>query len=81
MNSAASATTLARTFASGESTPPPGDETKNSVAEFVGKTSGSDADHLAGVLSGLAPLTCVPHSKQHTPFVGVKIKPYFVRLS
>lgn len=45
----------------------------------VGKTSGSDADHLAGVLRGLAPLTCVLHSKQHTPFVRVKIKPYFER--
>lgn len=47
----------------------------------VGETSGSDADHLAGVLRGLAPLTCVVHSKQHTPFVRVKIKPYLERLS
>jgi Helicase HerA, central domain len=45
----------------------------------VGKTSGSNADHLAGVLRGLAPLTCVLHSKQHTPFVRVKIKPYIER--
>lgn len=45
----------------------------------VGKTSGSDADHLAGVMRGLAPLTCVLHSKQHTPFVRVKIEPYFER--
>lgn len=45
----------------------------------VGKTSGPDADHLAGVMRGLAPLSCVLHSKQHAPFVRVTIKPYFER--
>ncbi len=45
----------------------------------VGKTSGPDADHVAGVMRGLAPLTCVLHSKQHAPFVRVRIKPYFER--
>lgn len=45
----------------------------------VGKTSGSDADHLAGVMKVLAPLTCVLHNKQHSPFARVKIKPYFAR--
>jgi hypothetical protein len=45
----------------------------------LGKTSGPDADHLAGVMKGLAPLTCVLHNKQHSPFARVKIKPYFER--
>ena len=47
----------------------------------VGKTSGPDADHLAGVMRGLAPLSCVLHSKQHSPFVRVSVKPYFERVS
>lgn len=45
----------------------------------VGKTSGPDADHLAGVMKGLAPLTCLLHNKQHSPSARVKIKPYFER--
>lgn len=45
----------------------------------VGKASGPEADHLAGVLRGLSPLTCVLHSKQYAPFVRVTIKPYFER--
>lgn len=46
---------------------------------IIGKTSGPQADHLAGVLRGLPPLTCVLHSKQYTPFVRVEIRPYFQR--
>ena len=46
---------------------------------IVGKTSGPEADHLAGVLRGLAPLTCVLSSKQHSPFVRTTITPYFQR--
>lgn len=45
----------------------------------VGKTTGPESDHLAGVLRGLSPLTCVLHSRQHAPFVRVTIKPYFER--
>jgi hypothetical protein len=41
--------------------------------------SGPEADHLAGVLRGLSPLTCVLHSKQYAPFVRVTITPYFER--
>ena len=46
---------------------------------IVGKTSGPEADHLASILRGLAPLTCVLHSKQHSPYIRVTIKPYFER--
>lgn len=45
----------------------------------VGKSSGPEADHLAGILRGLAPLTCVLHSKQYMPPVRVTFKPYFER--
>ena len=55
------------------------DQIREIQRTVVGKTSGPDADHLAGVLKGLAPLTCVLHSKQHLPFVRVNVKPYFER--
>jgi len=46
---------------------------------ILGKTSGADADHLANIMRGLAPLTCVLYSKQFPRFVRVTIRPYFER--
>jgi len=46
---------------------------------IVGKTSGAEADHIAAVQRGLAPLTCIMHSKQFPQFLRVTIKPYFER--
>ena len=46
---------------------------------IVGKTSGPEADHVAAVQRGLAPLTCMIHSKQFPQFLRVAIKPYFER--
>lgn len=46
---------------------------------ILGKTSGADADHLANIVRGLAPLTCVVYSKQFPRFVRVAITPYFER--
>lgn len=46
---------------------------------ILGKTSGADADHLASIMRGLPPLTCVLYSKQFPRFVRVTIKPYFER--
>ena len=46
---------------------------------IVGKTSGPEAEHVASVVRGLTPLSCVMHSSQYTPFVRVTITPYFRR--
>lgn len=48
---------------------------------ILGKTSGTDADHLASLMRGLAPLTCVLYSKQFPRYVRVTINPYFDRQS
>ncbi len=48
---------------------------------ILGKTSGADADHLASIMRGLPPLTCVLYSKQFQRFVRVTINPYFERRS
>jgi hypothetical protein len=47
----------------------------------VGKTTGPEADHLASVMRGLSPLTCVLHSKQYANFVRLTFKPYFERVA
>lgn len=46
---------------------------------ILGKTSGADADHLASIMRGLPPLTCVLYSKQFPRFVRVAINPYYAR--
>ena len=46
---------------------------------IVGKTSGPEAEHVAGVVRGLTPLSCVMYSTQCNPFVRVTITPYFRR--
>lgn len=48
---------------------------------ILGKTSGADADHLASIMRGLPPLTCVLYSKQFQRFARVTINPYFERRS
>ena len=48
---------------------------------IVGKTSGPEAEHVASVVRGLTPLSCILHSTQYTPFARVTIAPYFRRQS
>jgi len=57
------------------------DHIREILRTVVGKTSGPEADHLSGLIRNLSPLTCVLHSKQHSPYKRVKIKPYFERNS
>jgi hypothetical protein len=55
------------------------DQIREIQRTILGKTSGADADHLASIIRGLPPLTCVLYSKQFPRFVRVAIKPYFER--
>lgn len=47
---------------------------------LVGKTSGTDAEHLATVLRQLPPLTCLLQNNQYTPYVRLAVVPYFERV-
>ena len=47
---------------------------------LVGKTSGPDADNIAQVVRGLAPLECIIQNAQHAPWVRMKVTPYYARL-
>ena len=46
---------------------------------IVGKTSGPEAEHVASVVRGLTPLSCLMHSTHYSPFVRLTITPYFRR--
>lgn len=48
---------------------------------LVGKTSGQEADHVGGIIRGLAPLECVFQNAHYRPWVRVKVKPYYARLA
>ena len=48
---------------------------------LVGKTSGSEADHIGQVIRGLAPLECVLQNAHHRPWARVKVTPYYARLT
>lgn len=47
---------------------------------LVGKTSGTEADHVGSVLRALAPLECVLQNAHYRPWVKVKTVPYFARM-
>jgi hypothetical protein len=46
---------------------------------LVGKTSGADAEHLANIVRGLAPLETLLSNNQYKPWVRLRVKPYFER--
>ena len=48
---------------------------------LLGKTSGPDADLIAQVVRGLAPMECVMQNAQHPPWVRMKVTPYYARLN
>lgn len=57
------------------------EEVREIQRTLVGKTSGSEADHIGQVIRGLAPLECVLQNAHHRPWVRVKVKAYYARLS
>ncbi len=48
---------------------------------LVGKTSGTEADHLGNLVRGLAPLECILQNLHHRPWVRLRAIPYFARVS
>ena len=48
---------------------------------LVGKTSGTEADHLGNLIRGLAPLECILQNLQYRPWVRLRAVPYFARIA
>ncbi len=44
---------------------------------LVGKTSGTEADHLGNLIRGLAPMECILQSLHYRPWVRLRAMPYF----
>ena len=44
---------------------------------LVGKTSGTEADHLGNLIRGLAPMECILQSLHYRPWVRLRAIPYF----
>ena len=47
---------------------------------LVGKTSGTEADHLGSLVRGLAPLECILQNAQYRPWVRLQVVPYYSRI-
>lgn len=48
---------------------------------LVGKTSGTEADHLGNLIRGLAPMECILQNLHYRPWVRVRAIPYFTRMA
>lgn len=48
---------------------------------LVGKTSGTEADHLGNLIRGLAPMECILQNLHYRPWVRLRAIPYFTRVS
>jgi hypothetical protein len=48
---------------------------------LVGKTSGTEADHLGNLIRGLAPMECILQNLHYRPWVRLRAVPYFVRIA
>ena len=48
---------------------------------LVGKTSGTEADHLGNLVRGLAPMECILQNLHYRPWVRLRATPYFARVA
>jgi hypothetical protein len=48
---------------------------------LVGKTSGTEAEHLANLVRGLAPMECILQNLHYRPWVRLRAIPYFTRVA
>jgi DNA helicase HerA-like ATPase len=48
---------------------------------LVGKTSGTEADHLGNLIRGLAPMECILQNLHYRPWVRLRAIPYFSRIA
>lgn len=48
---------------------------------LVGKTSGTEADHLGNLIRGLAPMECIVQNLHYRPWIRFRAVPYFARVA
>lgn len=47
---------------------------------LIGKTSGSEAEHVASAVRSMPPLTCLAVNSQLSPYTRVDVRPYYERV-
>lgn len=48
---------------------------------LIGKTSGTEADHLGNLIRGLAPMECILQNLHYRPWIRLRAIPYFSRVA
>lgn len=55
------------------------DQIREIQRALVGKTSGSEAEHISTTVRSMPPLTCLIANAHHSPYTRVEVKPYYER--
>ncbi|WP_417564158.1 helicase HerA domain-containing protein [Microbacterium sp.] len=55
------------------------DQVREVQRTLIGKTSGTEADHLGNLVRGLAPMECLVQNLQNRPYTRIRAVPYFAR--
>lgn len=56
------------------------DQVREVQRTLIGKTSGTEADHLGNLVRGLAPMECLVQNLQNRPYTRTRAVPYFARI-
>jgi hypothetical protein len=56
------------------------DQIREIQRTLVGKTSGSEAEHVASAVRSMPPLTCLAVNAQLSPYMRVDVRPYYERV-
>lgn len=56
------------------------DQVREVQRTLIGKTSGTEADHLGNLVRGLAPMECLVQNLQNRPYTRTRAVPYFARV-
>jgi len=57
------------------------DQVREIQRTLIGKTSGTEAEHIATTVRSMPPLTCLISNAQHSPYARVEVKPYYERIA
>jgi len=56
------------------------DQIREIQRALIGKTSGSEAEHVASAVRSMPPLTCLAVNSQLSPYTRVDVRPYYERV-
>ena len=57
------------------------EQTREIQRTLVGKTAGTEAEHVGNLVRGLAPMECILQNLHYRPWIRLRAIPYFSRVS